>query len=233
MRPVRFRTVFGSSVVPAGQAADIYYYDDATNHRFIIEYFRVGHFPTGLYPENFEIILYDPAHHPTPTGDGEIVVQYLTELQLEGVSTIGIENYSETVGIEYCYNANYDSLAVPITDDFAILYTTKQPTPGIEELNKLVNLPVKTMMSTVYPNPFARDLRISYQLASSSRVSLMVYDVAGRAVCGLVDGVCEPGYYAINWNGCDNRGRKVPAGVYFVRFHTVEYQQVQKTVLLR
>jgi hypothetical protein len=217
----------------AGQAADIYYYDDATNHRFIIEYFRVGHFPTGMNPETFEIILYDPAHYPTPTGDGEIVVQYLTELQVEGVSTIGIENYSETVGIEYCYNTNYDSLAVPITDNFALRYTTIQPTPGIEEYNKLVNIPVKTMMGMVYPNPFARELRISYQLASSSRVSLAVYDVAGRAVCGLVDGVSEPGYYAINWDGRDDRGRNVPAGVYFVRFNTEDYQNVQKTVLLK
>jgi len=217
----------------AGQAADIYYYNDATNHRFIVEYFRVGHFPTGLNPETFEIILYDPAYYPTPTDDGEILVQYLTELQLAGVSTMGIENYSQTVGIEYCYNSDYDSLAVPITDSFAIRYTTTQPTPGIEEYNKLVNVPVKTMMSMVYPNPFARELRVSYQLASSSRVSLAVYDVAGRAVCGLVDGVSEPGHYVVSWDGCDNRGRRVPAGVYFVRFNADDYQNVQKTVLLK
>jgi len=217
----------------AGLPADIYYYHDATNHRFVVEYFRVGHFPSGSYPETFEIILYDPVYYPTPTGDGEIVVQYLTELQLAGSSTMGIENYSQTVGIEYCFNTGYDSLAVPITDSFALRYTTVQPTVGIEENNKLVSIPTQTMMGIVYPNPFAREMRISYQLASSSRVSLAVYDVAGRAVCGLVDGVSEPGYYAINWDACDDRGRKVPAGVYFVRFHTDDYQHVQKTVLLK
>jgi hypothetical protein len=215
-----------------GAPSDIYYYHDAVNHRFIIEYFQVEHWSSGFH-ETFEIILYDPAYYPTPTGDGEVVVQYLVGLQQTDV-TLGIENSAETVGIQYYYEGTYHELAVAVTDSFALRYTTYPPDyVGIEEYEELTQLPVRTLLAQVYPNPFARELRVSYQLASSSRVSLAVYDAAGRAVCGLVDGVSEPGYYLVSWDGCDDRGRRVPAGVYFVRFHTDDYQSVQKTVLLK
>lgn len=61
-----------------GASSDIYYYNDAANHRFIIEYFQVEHWPSGNH-ETFEITLYDPVYYPTPTDDGEIIVQYLDE----------------------------------------------------------------------------------------------------------------------------------------------------------
>jgi hypothetical protein len=64
-------------------------------------------------------------------------------------------------------------------------------------------------------------------------VHLAVYDALGRVVCGLVDGVSEPGYYAVTWSALDDQGRRVPAGVYFVRFTADDHQSVQKTVLLK
>jgi hypothetical protein len=177
--------------------------------------------------------LLDPNHHPTPTGDGEILVQYLTEIQLPTSVTIGIENESQTVGIEYHYNTFYDSLAVPITNSFAIRYTTISPTPGIEEYGKLGNLPLQTRMSVIYPNPFMQRTTISYQLASRGHISLSVYDAAGRLVSNLTEGVMEPGYYSIHWDGYDEHQRRVPAGVYFVKLSADDHQQVVKTVLLK
>jgi hypothetical protein len=49
----------------------------------------------------------------------------------------------------------------------------------------------------------------------------------------LSDEVKDPGYYTVSWDSRDDQGRRVPAGVYFVRFHTDDHQQVQKTVLLK
>ncbi|MGD9379223.1 MAG: C25 family cysteine peptidase [candidate division WOR-3 bacterium] len=216
----------------AGQPSDIYYYYDAANHRFIIEYFRVEHYSSGSH-ETFEIILHDPLYHPSPTGDGDIIVQYLVGLQ-QTDNTLGIENGGENVGIQYYLDGAYHELAVPVTDSFALRYTTYDPGyVGIEDYEKLTGLPVRTVMAQVYPNPFARDMRVSYQVASRGRVSLEVYDALGREVRGLVDGVSEPGYYTVAWDGCDDQGRRVPAGVYFVRFNTDDYQNVQKTVLLK
>jgi hypothetical protein len=216
----------------AGQPSDIYHYYDAANHRFIIEYFQVEHYSSGSH-ETFEIILHDPLYYPSPTGDGDIIVQYLVALQ-QADNTLGIENGAENVGIQYYLDGAYHELAVPVTDSFALRYTTYDPGyVGIEDYEKLTGLPVRTVMAQVYPNPFARDMRVSYQVASSGPVSLEVYDALGRVVRGLVDGVSEPGYYTVAWDGCDDQGRRVPAGVYFVRFNTDDYQNVQKTVLLK
>ena len=220
-----------------GEPSDIYYYDDAQNHRFIIEYFQVEHWYSGNH-ETFEIILHDPAYYPTPTGDGEIVIQYLEEMQLLD-NTVGIEDSSETVGIQYHYEEMYHPLAVPITDSFALKYTTEEPSVGIEEDGTLSTIPLRTMMSSVYPNPFTRNMKITYQLATGGQVNLKVYDVSGRLVCSLADAIYDPGYYTVVWDGEDDVGRKVAAGVYFIRFAagpagaTLDCKGVAKTVLLR
>jgi hypothetical protein len=92
------------------QPSDVYYFADTTQHRFIVEYFSVEHYQSGDN-ETFEYLLYDPVYYPTPTNDGEIVVQYL-EAPHTDTTTAGIENGAETVGIQYYYNGVYDSLAL-------------------------------------------------------------------------------------------------------------------------
>jgi hypothetical protein len=218
--------------------SDVYHYYDDQNHRFIIEYFRCEHYPNGN-EETFEIILYDPAYYPTPTSDGEIEIQYLVSLQRTGM-TIGIENSTENVGVEYYYNGTYDSLAGAVTDSFAILYTTYPPQQtGIEEREILTPLPLETRLRQFAPNPFARTTAVSFQIAHSSTVELKVYDATGRLVRTLSDGVYEPGFYTMSWNGDDARGRTIPTGIYFVRFTASargtgdEFTTVDKVVFLR
>ncbi len=212
-------------------AGDVYYYHDAQNHRFIVEYFRVDHYPSG-YPETFEILLYDPAYYPTPTGDGEIVVQYLLPLQRPG-STLGIENWEQTVGVQYYYDGTYHENAGVVTDSFAIKYTTHDPNTGVEESAELSILPTRTMLRAPYPNPFTRQMRISYQLSKNSRVKMHVYDASGRFVRTLFDGIHNPGYYTLIWDSKDEIGRAVAAGIYFIHFVADEYEKVEKAVLLK
>ncbi len=220
-----------------GEPSDVYYYYDEPNHRFVVEYFQVEHYEGGDY-ETFEIIFYDPAYYQTPTGDGEIVLQYLTAPQQDDF-TVGIQNRRRTVGLQYYFDGTYHDLAASVTDSFAIKITTKPPVPemlrdGALSHDKPMNtLPTLTLLSTPYPNPFTKSVKIAYQVAGATMVGLQVYDAAGRLVRNLVDGVCHPGYYNVVWNGCDNVGRRVPAGVYFVRFETDNCTKVNKTILLR
>ncbi len=105
--------------------------------------------------------------------------------------------------------------------------------PGVEERPAELLIPQVTRMHAVYPNPVSRVARIQYQLAQRVHVTLQIFDVAGRCVRTLTDGIAEPGYYASTWHGVDDVGRKVAAGVYFVHFKADEYQAVEKTVLMR
>ncbi|UCG92309.1 MAG: T9SS type A sorting domain-containing protein, partial [candidate division WOR-3 bacterium] len=211
------------------EAGDLYQYYDSEGHRWIIEFYQVDHWGGPGNYETFQVILYDPLYYPTPTGDGEIVVQYLVQMQ-ESYSTLGIEDHTETVGIQYYFNGIYHELAVPVTDSFALKYTTSPPSTGIEEQEELTTVPARTTLSVPYPNPFTREMSLSYQVATMSRVDVKVYDVSGRLVRCLAHGVHNPGYHTLVWDGRDDIGRALSAGIYFVRFETTNYEQIEKAI---
>jgi len=68
-----------------------------------------------------------------------------------------------------------------------------------------------------YPNPFNPSTTIRYEIANTQEVRLAVYDVQGRLVRSLVDGVETAGVHEVKWAGRDDRGQPVSSGIYFVR----------------
>ncbi|RJP74708.1 MAG: hypothetical protein C4524_12610, partial [Candidatus Zixiibacteriota bacterium] len=60
-----------------------------------------------------------------------------------------------------------------------------------------------------YPNPFNPATTIGYQLPAHSRVSLRIYDTAGREVAALVDGWREAGLHEVTFNASG-----LPSGIY-------------------
>ncbi len=212
----------------SGQPGDVYYYNHSAAHRFVVEWFRVPHIGNQSTMETFEIILYDPVYYPTPTGDGEIVVQYYNAMQ-ETDNTIGIENSAGTVGIQYFLDGVYHSLGVPITAGFALKYTTYPPTlVGIQE-GGLSLAPGKSGM-VLGPNPFRDAIVIKFAIRNpQSVISLSVYDATGRMVKDFAQ---LPNNYVV-WDGTDDTGRRLPAGVYFVRLDAGDFRQVEKAILLR
>jgi hypothetical protein len=84
-----------------------------------------------------------------------------------------------------------------------------------------------------YPNPFNPSTQISYVLDRTDHTTLCVYDMLGRSICTLVDGIQSPGQYTISWNGLDNQGRSVPGGVYFYRLASGSRTSVSKMTLLK
>jgi hypothetical protein len=63
-----------------------------------------------------------------------------------------------------------------------------------------------------YPNPFNPVSAIRYSLAVRAYVRVKIYDVLGREVTTLVDGVESPGEKSVNWNASG-----LASGVYFYR----------------
>jgi len=105
---------------------DVYQYTDEANHRFIIEYKEAAHYGYPYNRETFEVILYDPGYYPTPTGDGEIVFQY-QDIDNASSNAVGIEDHTETIGIQYLYHNSYAENAEPLIDGRAIKFTTYPP----------------------------------------------------------------------------------------------------------
>jgi hypothetical protein len=82
-----------------------------------------------------------------------------------------------------------------------------------------------------FPNPFTAGTSVRYDLMTPSSVSLAVYDVSGRLQKRLDNrAIAVPGSYSVAWDGTDDGGRHVPAGVYFYRLVTAQGVQTARVV---
>jgi len=77
--------------------------------------------------------------------------------------------------------------------------------------------PVASGLSAVLPNPSRGSTRITYSLLAASAVNVAVYDLTGRVVRTLVDGVVGPGEHEVVWDGVTETGVRAASGVYFVK----------------
>ena len=88
-------------------------------------------------------------------------------------------------------------------------------------------LPIKTSLNASYPNPFNPDVKINYDLANDNHVSMVVYDLMGREVATLFDGIQVAGSsHEITWNASNQA-----SGVYILRMTAGDYTTTQKLTL--
>ena len=85
----------------------------------------------------------------------------------------------------------------------------------------------------VAPNPVRGTTTVSYSIARAGYVRLGVFDVNGRLVRRLLDATRPAGEATVTWNGENDAGAKLGAGVYFVRLTGPGVDQSRRVVLLR
>ena len=83
------------------------------------------------------------------------------------------------------------------------------------------------------PNPFRTTTTLQYDLPAAGNCRVSIYDVKGRRVRVLHDGPAPVGTNRVDWNGRDDRGARVAAGVYFARVATPGEERSVKLVRLR
>ena len=66
------------------------------------------------------------------------------------------------------------------------------------------------------PNPAAGDARLTFAATGDGACDVRVYALGGRVVRALTAGI-GAGTHSVVWDGRDDRGAAVPAGLYFVR----------------
>ncbi len=93
--------------------------------------------------------------------------------------------------------------------------------------------PEVTAFHGVYPNPFNPSTTIRFSLAEPGPATLRVYDLTGRRLRTLLDGPQEAGTREIHWQGRDDRGRRLPSGVYFIRLETGDFRVSHKVVMVQ
>ena len=103
----------------------------------------------------------------------------------------------------------------------------------LEGFESSPELPTLFRLVQNVPNPFNPVTKVAYHVPSASRVTIRVFDVTGRLVTTLVDGVVEPGRHAAVWNGTNENGESVGSGVYFCTMETPDFHDSHKMTLLK
>jgi len=78
------------------------------------------------------------------------------------------------------------------------------------------------------PNHFNHSTNLNYRVQETGHVLLVVYDINGRLISHLVDGLHSAGVYSVEFNA-----EGLSSGVYFVRMETEGFRQTQKLLLIK
>ncbi len=93
-------------------------------------------------------------------------------------------------------------------------------------------LPVKFELRQNYPNPFNPVTRIAFQLPNTEKVSLNVFNILGQRIKTLINNrALQAGYYSLRWDGDNDYGKKVSAGIYFLQFRSDNYYKTIKMIM--
>jgi hypothetical protein len=83
------------------------------------------------------------------------------------------------------------------------------------------------------PNPFNPITLLGFEVTARERVELRIYDVRGRLVRTLVDGMVDPGVHRAVFDGRNERGQDVASGTYFVELTAGGRRATEKLSLVR
>jgi hypothetical protein len=208
----------------------VWYYHDAANHRFIVEYDSVPLFRAQTNYQKFEAIFYDTT---LAAADGNCEVEYMYQIASDPSScTVGEQDQTFAIFIQNLFDGAYHRGSMPIEAGRAIRYTTDGPIVGVSEPDASAHVP-RALSLSVSPNPFRVQAGVRWQLPVAGRVRLSVYDVTGRTVRTLVDGPTAAGTHVSAWDGRDDGGRMVANGMYLYRLETDCGKLTTKAVMLR
>ena len=67
------------------------------------------------------------------------------------------------------------------------------------------------------PNPGHGRTTLDFELPATAYVTLDMFDLRGRRITRLADGMLGAGRHSVTWSGLDGAGHAAGAGVFFVR----------------
>ncbi len=135
--------------------------------------------------------------------------------------------YEETHLGYYFYRVQFKDIhgnASEFSEELHGMYPT-----GVQDV-----LPRSFTLAQNYPNPFNPSTTIKFSLPEQTPVSLDIYDVAGKRVRQLIGNqVMSAGHQDMVWDGRDDQGRSVSAGVYFYKLKAGEFVETRRMALVK
>ena len=199
-------------------------------------------------PDNFYQIPAGDAS--TIIGPGGFLLLWADEEPGQGVLHLDIElsNSGEQIGL-YAQDSTtlVDLVTYPAQDndvsygrysDGLDSWYYMDPTPNMSNTSALSIdhdqlSPEQFALHQNYPNPFNSITTFHYGLQVDAIVNITIYDIMGQVVRTMVDQQQNAGYRSVQWNGTNNTGSPVSAGIYLYKIRAGDLRQTRKMVLLK
>ncbi len=130
-----------------------------------------------------------------------------------GAQAVSVESPGETTGIDFMLEF------LGVTD--------------VAEAPDLESVPSDFHLFQNYPNPFNPSTVINYSVPQTAEVKLRIYNLLGQRIRTLFDGLKQAGVYTTQWDGRDDTGQQVAAGIYFLRLESEHLTLSRKMLLVR
>ena len=165
----------------------VYTWHDQIEKKFYVEWSEVRTYQNNSL-ETFQAVLYDPSYYITPTGDGEILLQYkefnntsygsYSWDQTHGLyCSVGIEDHTMSRGLQYTFNDTYHPAAMELSDETAVLITTRGSDMRLEgDLNYDEVIDIYDLM-----------LLVDFNLGYEGQVNPFFGDINGDGMVNVMD----------------------------------------------
>ncbi len=142
------------------------------------------------------------------------------------------EGGGDTVRIRFRFSSDSSEVDEGVyIDDVAVTTAIVPSGTGVAE-NEIEQSTIATLHQNC-PNPFSPSTAISFSTRGAGEVALAVYNVQGRLIRTLVAETVSPGDHTVTWDGKDELGVDVAAGVYLYRLVIGEHEEARKMILVR
>ncbi len=213
-----------------GVTVKTYGYDD----EFYVEPYGGGITGLGTYK------YYNTEYYFTPAD-----VEDYTKYTLEFKYTLGLDVYTLNAKLGLVYRDSSDSkwnvwekseidtskqtvYGYDINKDGYWALGTITLETAVDGSEQIVAAPLGYRLEQNYPNPFNPATKIMYSIPSRQHVKLAVYDITGRTVALLFEGVQDAGIHQLGFDAS-----ALSSGTYFVRIESGDYTAIRKMVYVR
>ncbi|MBI5806491.1 T9SS type A sorting domain-containing protein [candidate division TA06 bacterium] len=160
-----------------------------------------------------------------------------------GLIVLDVSNPALPVNIGH-YKSTEGWMTLTIDDEY-IYMNNAGAAPGIkifeyygssgitEEYNGNCSREKSPRIYNIGPNPFKSKTTWRVQTARTEAINIQIYDVSGKRIKTISYKPQNTGSHTISWDGCGNRGRKVPNGVYFYSVLIDEKKYCGKITVLK
>ena len=192
-----------------------------------------------VLPSGFQMVPLDPPMYydisSSASFDGavEICIAYDPSDVVGNESDLALVHYDGAEWIDVTTSIDEVSNIICGTTTSLSPFAIAEPTSSVSVGDQDMPLPAVYDLAQNYPNPFNPSTSIEFSLQERSEVTVSVFDLLGRRLITLLNGMKPAGIHRIEWDGTDASGKAAATGIYFYRLQAGDFIETRKMLLLK